>query len=95
MRARVGCCTAVFATAAIADLTTYLTTSAQLALAFPATTGGVVASFLTFAGIFALTQVPLAIVEGLVIALVFRYIITLRGDVLERLHVLRREVAPS
>ncbi len=53
-----------------------------------------VASFLTFAGIFALTQIPLAIVEGLVIALVFRYMITLRGDVLERLHVLRRE-APA
>jgi cobalt/nickel transport system permease protein len=94
MVARVGCCTAVFATAAVADLATYLTTSAQLALAFPATTGGVAASFLTFAGIFALTQVPLALVEGLVIALVFRYIITLRGDVLERLNVLRRE-APA
>ena len=66
-------------------------TSAELALAFPATTGGVVASFTTFAGIFALTQLPLAVVEGLVIALVFRYMITLRGDVLERLHVLRRE----
>lgn len=94
MRARVGCCAAVFATAAVADIATYLMTSAELALAFPATTGGVVASFLTFAGIFALTQIPLAIVEGLVIALVFRYMITLRGDVLERLHVLRRE-APA
>jgi cobalt/nickel transport system permease protein len=94
MRARVGCCAAVFATAFVADIATYLTTSAQLALAFPATTGGVLASFLTFAGIFALTQLPLAVVEGLVIALVFRYMIALRGDVLERLHVLRRE-APT
>lgn len=94
MRARVGCCAAVFATAFVADIATYLTTSLELALAFPATTGGVVASFVTFAGIFALTQVPLAIVEGLVIAIVFRYMIALRGDVLERLHVLRRE-APT
>lgn len=94
MRARVGCCPAVFATAFVADLATYLTTSFQLALAFPATTGGMATSFLTFAGVFALTQIPLAIVEGLVIALVFRYMIALRGDVLERLHVLRRE-APA
>lgn len=92
-RARIGCCTAVFATAAVADVATYLMTSVELALAFPATTGGVVASFTTFAGIFALTQLPLAIVEGLVIALVFRYMITLRGDVLERLHVLHREAS--
>lgn len=92
MRVRIGCCTAVFATSAIADIATYLTTSLQLALAFPSTTGGVGASFMTFAGVFALTQLPLAIVEGLVIAFVFRYMIALRGDVLERLHVLRREV---
>ena len=92
--AGIGACPAVFATAVAADLATYLVTSAQLALAFPATTGGVLTSFVTFGGIFALTQVPLAVVEGLVITLVFRYIIALRGDVLERLDGLRRE-APS
>lgn len=56
---------AVFAAAALGDLATYVTTAAQLAVAFPDATGGVIASFGKFAGIFALTQVPLAIVEGL------------------------------
>ena len=55
---------AVFLAAALGDLLTYVTTSVQLALAFPDPAGGFTASFLKFAGIFAITQVPLAISEG-------------------------------
>ncbi|MDA8232426.1 MAG: energy-coupling factor ABC transporter permease [Magnetospirillum sp.] len=55
----------VFLAACLGDLATYTVTSLQLALAFPAASGGVAAAFLKFAGIFALTQVPLAIAEGL------------------------------
>ena len=55
----------VFLAAALADLMTYVTTSIQLAWAFPDPSGGFVASFAKFAGIFALTQIPLAISEGL------------------------------
>ena len=56
---------AVFAAAALGDLFTYCVTSVQLGLAHPAAEGGVMASVATFLGIFAVTQVPLAIVEGL------------------------------
>ena len=61
----------VFIAASLADLLTYVTTSAQLAWAFPDPTGGFVASFLKFAGIFAITQIPLAISEGLLTVVIF------------------------
>jgi cobalt/nickel transport system permease protein len=77
----------VFAAATMADLVTYCVTSLQLALAFPATSGGVLTSLATFLGIFAVTQVPLAVVEGLIIALVFKYLLNLRADVLGDLGV--------
>jgi len=78
---------AVFLAATLADLATYLVTSLQLALAFPAATGGVLASFEAFLAIFAITQAPLAVVEGAVTALMFKYFIQLRGDVLVKLNV--------
>lgn len=65
---------AVFTAAALADLSTYLVTSVQLALAFPAAEGGVAASFMKFSGIFAITQVPLAISEGLLTVLVWNWL---------------------
>jgi cobalt/nickel transport system permease protein len=46
---------AIFLASALADLITYIVTSVQLALAFPAQEGGFGASFLKFAGIFAVT----------------------------------------
>jgi cobalt/nickel transport system permease protein len=51
----------------------------------------VLASFEAFAAVFAITQIPLAIVEGVVTALMFKYIVQLRGDVLLRMNV----VSPS
>ena len=77
----------VFLAALFADWFTYIITSIELALAFPAATGGILASFEAFLGVFAITQVPLAIVEGVVSALLFKYIVQLRGDVLVRLNV--------
>jgi cobalt/nickel transport system permease protein len=61
----------VFLAASLADLLTYVTTSAQLAWAFPDPIGGFAVSFAKFAGIFAITQIPLAISEGLLTVLVF------------------------
>lgn len=60
---------AVFAAAALGDLLTYVTTSLQLALAFPQ--NGIWGPFLKFMGIFAVTQVPLAVSEGLLTVVVF------------------------
>jgi cobalt/nickel transport system permease protein len=78
---------AVFLAALLADWATYIVTSIQLALAFPAASGGVLASFQAFLAVFAITQVPLAIVEGAVTALMFKYIVQLRSDVLLKLNV--------
>lgn len=61
---------AVFLAACLGDLATYVVTSIQLAWAFPDAVGGFTASFLKFAGIFGLTQVPIAISEGLLTVLV-------------------------
>lgn len=63
---------AVFAAAFVADLSTYVVTSAQLALAHPAEPGGVGGALVAFMGIFAITQIPLAVIEGLLTVLVVR-----------------------
>ncbi|MEG1049178.1 MAG: energy-coupling factor ABC transporter permease [Oscillospiraceae bacterium] len=55
---------------ALGDLFTYCVTSVQLGLAHPSAVGGVGASIAKFMGIFAVTQVPLAIVEGILSAVV-------------------------
>lgn len=55
----------IFLAAAFGDLFTYCVTSIQLALAYPSEQGGVMASAVKFLGVFAPTQLPLAIVEGL------------------------------
>ncbi len=55
----------IFLAAAIGDLFTYCVTSFQLAIAFPSETGGIGASALKFLAVFAPTQVPLAIIEGI------------------------------
>ena len=77
----------VFLACAVADLCTYVVTSLELALAYPAEIGGFASSFALFMGIFAITQVPLAIVEGVVLALVFKYIVQLKPEILVRLKV--------
>jgi len=81
----------VFLVTAFADLFTYVTTSLELALAYPAETGGIAGSFILFLGIFAVTQVPLAILEGIVLALVFKYIVTLKPEILIKLKVFSEE----
>ncbi|MBK8050038.1 MAG: energy-coupling factor ABC transporter permease [Anaerolineales bacterium] len=63
---------AVFLTAFVADLATYLITTTQLALAFPNPVAGFAGSWFTFAGIFAVTQVPLALAEGVLTVLIFK-----------------------
>jgi len=55
----------IFLAASLGDLFTYCVTSFELALAYPSATGGVPASALEFLGVFAPTQLPLAVIEGL------------------------------
>lgn len=68
----------VFLCAVIADLTTYLVTSVQLGLAFPDPSLGVGAAMLKFMGIFCITQVPIAIAEGLLTVIVYEQIVKRR-----------------
>jgi cobalt/nickel transport system permease protein len=61
---------AVFFAAALGDLATYVTTAVQLSLAYPDSESGILGAFIKFAGIYAVTQVPLAIAEGLLTVVV-------------------------
>jgi cobalt/nickel transport system permease protein len=61
---------AVFLGAALADVSTYVVTSFELALAFPDPASGILGALSKFAAIFAVTQVPLAIAEGLLTVVV-------------------------
>jgi cobalt/nickel transport system permease protein len=65
----------LFLAASLGDLATYLTTSLQLALAFPDPVSGFSGALAKFAGIFALTQLPLAISEGLLTVLMFNLLV--------------------
>ncbi|MGQ9512369.1 energy-coupling factor ABC transporter permease [Thermodesulfitimonas sp.] len=78
---------AVFAAAALGDLLTYVTTAFQLAVAFPQH-GSVVAPFVKFLGIFAVTQVPLAVSEGLLTLVVFNLLARYGQSELEMLGIL-------
>ena len=64
----------VFIAASMADLLTYVTTSLQLAWAFPDPVSGFAGSFAKFATIFAITQIPLAISEGLLTVVIMNAI---------------------
>lgn len=60
----------VFLAAALGDLFTYCITSFQLAMAYPSEQGGVAASAVKFLGVFAPTQLPLAIIEGILTVII-------------------------
>lgn len=87
---RFGVSPAIFAAAVLADLATYCMTTLQIALAFPDTTSGVLGAVVKFGSIFALTQIPLAIVEGFLTVVVFRVLTQVAHPELVRLGVLRR-----
>ncbi|MHB9926127.1 energy-coupling factor ABC transporter permease [Clostridium botulinum] len=76
---------AVFLAASLGDLATYTVTSLQLALSFPAKTGGVMAAFAKFATIFSLTQIPLAIIEGLITIMIFEFMMKYSKEELKTL----------
>ncbi|MHA6795114.1 energy-coupling factor ABC transporter permease [Pseudonocardia bannensis] len=79
----------VFLAAALGDLATYCVTSVQLALAFPDAASGVAGSIAKFGSIFAVTQIPLAISEGLLTVLIMRLLIRVSPAELTRLGVLK------
>ncbi len=60
----------IFVAAMFGDLLTYCITSFQLALAYPSATGGFFASFAKFLAVFAPTQIPLSIIEGILTVII-------------------------
>ena len=60
----------VFLAACLGDLFTYCVTSLQLSLAYPSEVGGVAASAVKFLGVFAPTQLPLAVIEGILTVII-------------------------
>lgn len=75
----------VFLAAMLGDLATYTVTAGQLALAFPDPASGSVGSFIKFAGVFAPTQLPLAVIEGLLTVVIVNFLREYSGDELQSL----------
>ena len=96
MKANINFFVVVFLATAFGDWATYLTTSVQLSLAYPAggalTIAGFMSPFGKFAAIFAVTQVPLAIMEGAVSALLFKYVVNVKSDILVEMKVIEDAV---
>ncbi|NLM36231.1 MAG: energy-coupling factor ABC transporter permease, partial [Clostridiales bacterium] len=82
---------AIFLAATLGDLTSYMVTSIQLSLAFPSEVGGVVASLYRFMGIFAVTQIPLAISEGILTVVIFNVLASYSKEELKDLNLLTSE----
>lgn len=79
---------AIFAAMFLADVSTYCVTSLQLAMAFPDPATGIVGALAKFLGVFAVTQIPLAVAEGLVGVLMFRVLTSVARPELIALGVL-------
>jgi len=83
----------VFLAAMLGDWATYLTTAGQLALAFPDPVSGIAGSFLKFTGVFAPTQLPLAIIEGLLTVVIVNFLREYSGEELRSLKFLPQTLA--
>lgn len=85
----------VFAAMFLADLSTYCVTSLQLAIAFPDPASGILGAAGKFLSIFAITQIPLAVAEGLLGVLVMRILTKVATPELRSLRVLPAAVTPA
>ncbi|MDZ7849641.1 MAG: energy-coupling factor ABC transporter permease [Halodesulfurarchaeum sp.] len=84
-----GVVTGTFVATVLANWTTYLVTSAQLGAAFPAGGGieGVLAATGNFAAIFAVTQLPIGVVEGVIAAAMVKQLVAVKPAVEAKLGV--------
>ncbi|MDN5356967.1 MAG: energy-coupling factor ABC transporter permease [Candidatus Methanomethylophilaceae archaeon] len=79
-RAKVGVPVSMFFAALVADLVTYIVTALQLTLAFGNATGYGTA-FIDFMTIFAVTQIPLAFIEGIIFSMFAKYLADTRPQI--------------
>ena len=82
----------VFLAAVLGDLATYLTTSVQLALAFPDGASGFSGALAKFMAIFAVTQIPVALSEGLLSVLVMNLLLRNAAQAMRDADLLPREM---
>ena len=82
----------VFLAAVLGDLATYLTTSVQLALAFPDGASGFSGALAKFMAIFAVTQIPVALSEGLLSVLVMNLLLKNAAQAMRDADLLPREM---
>jgi len=74
----------VFVTVFVADIVTYVVTALQLTLIVPFTgMGAFIDTYVTFFGIFAVTQLPIAFAEGVLIVFFFQYLADIRPELVK------------
>ncbi|MFA6776805.1 MAG: energy-coupling factor ABC transporter permease, partial [Sphaerochaetaceae bacterium] len=69
----------MFFTAAIADLMTYVVTAIELTVCYHSS--GYVSAFVDFMTTYAVTQIPLSIIEGILFAMFAKYLLNSRPEV--------------
>ena len=77
--------------ACLGDLFTYCVTSFQLAFAYPSEAGGIAASAVKFLGVFAPTQLPLAVIEGILTVVIMIALESYAGQELRSIGFLPRK----
>ncbi|MDR5656379.1 energy-coupling factor ABC transporter permease [Halodesulfurarchaeum sp. HSR-GB] len=89
VRDRTGIVTGTFVATVLANWATYIVTSVQLGAAFPAAGGiaGVLAAAGNFAAVFAVTQLPIGIVEGVIAAAMIKQLLAVKPAVTSKLGV--------
>lgn len=70
----------VFLAASLGNLFTYVVTATQLALAFPDPVSGIGGSLISFLTVFAVTQIPLAIIEGIITVMVYNLLVEYKRE---------------
>ncbi|AOY76129.1 energy-coupling factor ABC transporter permease [Clostridium formicaceticum] len=83
---------AVMVAAALGNLATYIVTALQLAIVYQDPVGGFSAALMKFMGIFAVTQIPLAITEGLLTVAILNLVWKYNKEGLQELDFMRGEI---
>ena len=73
----------------LGDLATYCVTACQLALAFPDPASGFAGAVSKFLAIYAVTQIPLAVIEGLITVIAINILLQYSRDELLSLSFLK------
>jgi cobalt/nickel transport system permease protein len=78
----------VFAASAMGNLATYIVTAMQLAWAFPDTVSGFAGAAAKFLVIFAVTQIPLALAEGILTVIIMNALMAYSSEELRDLNII-------